>query len=175
MNSEKILYWVALGALALGMNQEYRNGGFPAAHRALDSAGNTVCHLVTRAEQTFAMAKFIVNPPAGPADAVLANADFSQEQVEMIQDQAREQAEMIRQQAQDQAEIVRDQIQAQAETLRVRAEMHRARFEQLRQLRESKFHFTRATTRHMTVVCPVTGQRVVVDTDPDQIEVSDNF
>jgi len=175
MNSEKILYWVALGALVVGMSHEYRDGKFPAAHRVITDTENQLCHLVTRAEQTMAMAKLIIHPSAAANDEVaLSAANFSQEQAEMIRDRAQEQAEMAR----DQAEMVREQVQAQAEMLQAQAEMRRAHFEQFRLFTQSQFHFRHAADRHVVVVCPKTGKRIFVKVETPEtpeVEISDNF
>jgi multidrug efflux pump subunit AcrA (membrane-fusion protein) len=166
MNSDKIVYWVALGVFVLGISHEYREGKFPAAHRVVSNAETTLCRLATRAEQTMAMAKLIVNPPAAVANhgVFVATSDFGAEQVEMLRDQAR-----------DQAELVREQVQAQAEILRARAELRRAEIEQMRRTTESQFHFSHAADRHVMLICPKTGARVAVKVNPPDVEVSDNF
>ncbi len=166
MNSDKIVYWVALGVFAVGISHEYRDGKFPAAHRVLANAETTLCRLASRAEQTAAMAKFIVDPPAARAshDLLAATSDFSPEQAAMLPDQAR-----------DQAEFVREQVRAQAEILRARAELRRAQVEQMRRFSESQFHFSHAADRHIVLLCPKTGAKVSVKVTPPDIEVSDNF
>ena len=175
MNSEKILYWVALGALVVGMSHEYSDGKFPAAHRMITDTENQLCHLVTRAEHTMAVAKLIIHPSAAATDdAALFAANLSQEQAEALRDRAQEQAEMAR----AQAEMVRDQVQAQAEMLRAQAEMRRAHFEQFRQFTHSQFHFGPAADRHIGLVCPKTGKKIFVKVEPPEapeVEVSDDF
>ncbi len=166
MNSEKIVYWVALGVFALGINHEYRDGKFPAAHQVMAKAESTLCHLAARAGQTVAMARLIVDPPAAVVnhDVLVATSDFGPEQVEML-----------RNQAQAQAELVREQVQAQAEILRARAELRRAQIEQMRRLTDSQFPFSHAADRHVVLICPKTGMKVAVKVNPPDVEVSDNF
>jgi hypothetical protein len=165
MNSDKMIYWVALGVFAMGISHEYRDGKFPTAHRAVATAETALCRLASRAEQTVAMAKFIVNPPAAaPEDVVAVTGDFGQEQVELLRDQAR-----------DQPELLREQVQAQAEIFRARAEMRRAQIEQMRQLTNSQFHFSQTADRRVMLVCPKTGARVSVRVNPPDVEVSNNF
>jgi hypothetical protein len=164
MNSDKTLYWVALIVIALGLSQQYRDGKYPAAHSAVTNVENTLCRLATRAEHTFAMARFIVNPPEASPDALASAGDFTQAQAELLRDQAL-----------GQAELVREQVQAQAEMLRARAEIRRAEIEQMRQFNRTQLHLSRAANRKVTLVCPVTGQRVSVRMDPETIEVGDNF
>jgi hypothetical protein len=165
MNSDKIIYWVSLGVFALGVSHEYREGKFPAAHRAVAHAETTLCQLVTRAEQTMAVAKFIINPPAPAADELVASANgFGQEQVELLPEQAR-----------DQAELVREQVQAQAEMIRVRAEVRRAEIEQIRRATRSQFQFAQTADRRVMLICPKTGARVSVKVNPTGIEIGDNF
>lgn len=165
MNSDKMIYWVALGVFALGISHEYRDGKFPVAHRVVASAETTLCQLATRAEQTVAVAKFIANPPVAPADDVVASTtDFGPEQVELLRDQAR-----------DQAELVREQVQAQAEVLRARAELRRAQIEQMQRLTQSQFQFSRTADRRVLLICPKTGARVSVRVNPPEVELGDNF
>jgi len=177
MNSEKILYWVALGALVLGVSHEYRDGKFPAAHRMVASAETTLCPVVARAERSLAMAKLILNPPAAATteDVALSAANFNQDQAELIRDQAREQAEMVREQARIQAEVVRQQIQARTEMIRAQADMQRARFDQWKGFAQSQVRFSPTADRQMVLVCPKTGARISVKVDPPEVEVSDNF
>jgi hypothetical protein len=187
MNSEKILYWVALGAMVVGMSHEYRDGKFPAAHRLVANAESTLCPVVARAERTLAMAKFILNPPAALTtdEVTLSAANLSQEQAEMLRDRAEEQAEMaraqaelVRDQARDQAEMIRDQVQAQAEMLRSQAEMRRTHFEQFRHFARSQFRFSSAADRHIELVCPTTGKKIFVKVETPEapeVEVSDDF
>lgn len=166
MNSDKIVYWVALSVFALGISHEYRDGKFPKAHRAVANAESTLCRLATRVDQTMATAKFIVDPPGAGAnhDVVAATSDFAPEQLEMLRDQAR-----------DQAELVREQVQVQAEILRARAELRRAEVEQMRRLTDSQFPFSRAADRRVVLICPKTGMKVAVKVNPPDVEVSDNF
>ena len=166
MNSEKIAYWVALGVFAVGVSHEYRDGKFSTAHHAMAKAETTLCHLVTRAEQTMAMARFIVNPPLPAAnhDAFALTADVAPEQVEILRDRAL-----------DQAELVREQVQAQAELLRAQAELRRLRVDQMHHLTESQFRFSHAANRHLTLICPKTGAKIAVDVNPPDVQVTDNF
>ena len=165
MNSEKIIYWVALAAFTLGMSHEYHAGKFPAAHRMLLSAESAVCPLVGRAERTLALARFIIHPPdAEPNDFFAASTGFAQDQAELLRDQAR-----------DQAELVREQVQAQAEMWRARAELQQAQIEQVRHMAGSEFRFSHAADRHIVLTCPKTGAKIAVKVDAPSVEVSDNF
>ncbi len=166
MNSDKIVYWVALSVFAVGLSHEYRDGKFSTAHRVMAKAETTLCHLVTRSAQTMAMARFIVSPPEATAnhDLFAVNAGFAPEQVEMLRDRAR-----------DQAELVREQVQAQAELLRAQAELRRLQIDQMRHFTESQVRFRQASDRHVMLICPKTGARVAVKVNPPDVEVSDNF
>lgn len=165
MNSDRMIYWVALGVFALGISHEYRDGKFPTAHRAVATAETALCRLATRAGQTMAMARFIIKPPAAaPEDVVAVTGDFGQGEVDLLRDQVR-----------DQAELVREQVQAQAEVLRARAEMRRAQVEQMRQLTTSQFRFSQTGNRRVLLFCPKTGARIAVNENPPDVEISDNF
>jgi hypothetical protein len=171
MNSDKILYWVALSAVVLAMSHEYRGGRFPATHRAVTNAENTLCHLVTRAERTLAMAELVFRAPAAT----------TQDMAAMTDDLNQEQVELLRARALEQAELVRDQVRAQAEELRARAEMQRAQIEQMRGVVQSRFHLSRTADRRV-IVCPETGVRITdrraADPDDDvdiDIQTGDSF
>lgn len=160
MNTDKMLYWIAVGIFALGISREYQDGKFPAAHRALGSAESTLCRLVTRAEQAVAMARVVVGPPS--VDDVSVS----------IGDLARGQAELLRDQAQARAELMREQIHAQAEVLEARAEIQRA---QVQWQVQSQFGLRNAANRQVTLVCPKTGARVSVKVNPPVAEIGDSF
>ena len=122
MNTTKAAYWIALAALALGLNSEYQHGKFPALHRAADRAGVAVCQLTARAEQTLATARLVVSQQAVPAvDSFASSSEMAEARAEMLQDQAR-----------DGEQMVRDQVRARAEILRAQAEIRRAQIEQIR-------------------------------------------
>jgi hypothetical protein len=162
MNSDKILYWVALGALVVVMSHEYRGGRFPATHRAVTNAEYTLCHLVTRAERTLAMAELVFHTPAATTgDLASMTDDLNQEQVELLRAQALEQTE-----------LVRDQVRAQAEEMRARAEMRRAQIEQMRGVVQSQFHLSRTADRRV-IFCPETGVRITDRhaADPDDVDI----
>jgi len=178
MNTNIAAYWIAVGALALGLNSEYHQGRFVALHQVADRAISAVCQVSARAEQTLAVATGLTPRRATLSDNLLAAADRSemtQDQVEMIREQARAQAEMVRAQ-------VRDQILAQRDFLRAQAEMRRADIQQLRWRVRSEINsgnVSRKVGRNMTVICPTTGTKVVVGDWSDMgdslptVEVSD--
>ena len=98
MNTDKTMYWVALGVLALGLHSEYRNGGFSAIHRVAGQAESTLCRLVTRAERTVALARVLTSSQPAPVDDLFAS----------VRDQELAQADVLRDQAQAHAELLRD-------------------------------------------------------------------
>src|SRR5262249_13977960 len=59
----KALYWIALGVFALGINSEYKNGGFPLAHQAAGRAEAVMCRTVSRVEQTLVLAGILKGAP----------------------------------------------------------------------------------------------------------------
>lgn len=181
MDTNKAAYWIALGALALGLNSEYRNGNFAAVHRVAESAGSVLCRISTRAEQTLAVALGMTNREKSPAvDLFAANQG-----TEMARAEAQAEAEMLREQARASAEMVRarvrDEIRAQADVIREQAEMERAQIEQIRWRTASHVGLARTANHRVTVVCPKTGARITLkpgvelaDIAPD-VEIEDNF
>jgi hypothetical protein len=176
MNSNVAAYWIAVGALALGLNSEYHQGRFVALHRVAESAGSVLCQVSARAEQTLAVATALTQGRANFSDSLLAAADrgeMARAQVVMIREEARAQAEMVREQ-------VREQILAQKDVLRAQAEMRGADIQQLR-WRVRSVNSGNAGRHPMTVVCPKTGASIVVSDWPDMnddlptVEVSDEF
>jgi len=162
MNSNKIMYWLALGVFALGLRSEYRNGGFPAIHRMADHAGSALCRIATRAEQTVALARVLTSDQPAAANDLLASVrDGEMEQVDLLRDQTLERAELLR-----------DEAHAQADRLRAQAELQRSQIEQIRWRTQSQFKF--AAERRVTLVCPKTGARISVNAGPD-VEVGASF
>lgn len=119
MNTTKAIYWIALAVFALALNSEYRHGQFPALHRVADRAGSTLCHDVTRAEQTYAMARFVIGRESAPANDLLAlrALQLAETRAE-VAEQARYQAEIMREQMREQANIIRAQVQIQRSEVR---------------------------------------------------------
>jgi len=182
MNTNKAAYWIALGALALGLNSEYSHGNFVVLHRIADRADFALCRITTRAEQTLAVAKLLMSRDPNPADGLLASAgevgEPAWEQTEADRDELRDN---VREQVRDQAEIlregVRDEIEAQADSIRAQVEMRRADIEQIRIRTRSQFSLPRAVSRPTSVACPKMGIWVVVNAEPADrsAEVEDAF
>ena len=164
MNSNKTAYWIAVGALALGLNSEYRQGNFAALHRIADRAGSAICGITTRARKTLEVAKFLTSPEKGLPDTLVASADeadMSQAHGEMLQERSRgrEEATLFRDGVRDR---VRNQIRAQADVIRARAEIRRAEIEIQLQTR-SAFTLASARNSDLTVFCPKTGTRIALN------------
>jgi hypothetical protein len=164
MNTNKIMYWLALGVFALGLRSEYQNGRFPAIHRVAEHTESSLCRIVTRAEQTFALARALTRTQPFAEDDLLASA------------RAREfaQAEMLRDQAQAHAQLIRDQVRAQADLIRAQAELQRSQIEQIRWDTQSQFKLTKAADRRVTLICPKTDARISVSAGPSAVEIGDN-
>ncbi|MFI5113656.1 MAG: hypothetical protein ACHP7J_00825 [Terriglobales bacterium] len=164
MNTNKIMYWLALGVFALGLRSEYRNGRFPAIHRAAEHAGSSLCRIVTRAEQTVALARALTGSQRLGTDNPLASAhdgEFAQ-------------AEMLRYQVQGHAQLIRDQVRAQVDLIRAQAESQRSQIEQIRWDTQSQFKLTKVAGRRVTLICPKTGARISVSAGPSAVEIGDN-
>ena len=61
MNTNKVAYWIALGALALGLASEYQHGNFASLHRLADRSGSIVCKIATQAQRTLAFASVLMS------------------------------------------------------------------------------------------------------------------
>jgi hypothetical protein len=170
MDAHKAGYWIAVGALALGLNSEYHHGNFVTLHKVAERAGSVACRITARAEETQAMAMGRVNRGGSMVDNLLASADASVSR--------RDHSEILRERAQDHAEFMRQHVRAQAEAMRARAEMRRAEVEQIGS--PSGFQFV-SGPRRVKVVCPKLGTRIVVNSGLDlrdvsaDVDVSENF
>jgi hypothetical protein len=164
MNTNKAAYWIAVGALALGLNSEYRHGNFVALHRVADRAGSAVCRMTNRAEKNLAMAIFLVRPEAGLAVAQVASsgeADIVRSRADMLREQGKEETVALRDGLRDRIrDQVRDEIRAHADVIRARAEMRRAEIE-IQQNTRSLVSFANINDRDATVFCPRTAMRIV--------------
>jgi hypothetical protein len=165
MNTNKLMYWLVLGVFALGLHSEYRNGRFPAIHRAAEHAESTFCRIVTRAEQTVALARVLTSPQPSTADDLFASA----------RDREMAQAELLRDQAEAHAQLLREQVRAQADLIRAQAELEQSQIEQIRWRTQPQFRLTNAANRRVTLICPKTGARISVNAGPSDVEVGNNF
>ncbi len=173
MDTNKAVYWIALGVLALGLNSEYQHGSFVAVHRVAEHAGSALCRMATRAEETLAVARVLTSRDRFPADGLSAapdGAEMARAQEELLRDQARDEAELLR-------DRLRDEVQAQADVVREQAETKRAEVEQIRLRMRSQFRLARAVNRRVTVVCPKTGVRIALNAGLAEVspDVEDSF
>jgi len=164
MDTNKAVYWIALGVLALGLNSDYQHGSFVALHRVAEHAGSALCRMATRAEETLAVARVLTSRDRFPADGLSAATDGAE--------MARAQEALLRDQARDEAELLRDGVQAQADVVRAQVEAQRAEIEQTRIRMRSQFRLARTVNRRVTVVCPKTGVRIAVNAGMRLAEVS---
>jgi hypothetical protein len=170
MNTNKLMYWLVLGVFALGLHSEYRNGRFPAIHRVAEHAESTLCRIVTRAEQTVALARVLTSPQPLAADDLFASSrDREMAQGELLRDPTRAHAQLLRD------HVLRDQVGAQADLIRAQAELQQSQIEQIRWRTQSQFRLTNAAQRRVTLVCPKTGARISVNAGRSDIEVVDNY
>ncbi len=168
MDTNKAVYWIALGVLALGLNSEYQHGSFVAVHRVAEHAGSALCRMATRAEETLAVARVLTSRDRFPADGLSAatdGAEMARAQEELLRDQARDEAELLR-------DRLRDEVQSQADVIRAQAEVQRAEIEQIRVRMRSQVRLARTVDRRVTVVCPKTGGRIAVNAGMRLAEVS---
>jgi len=156
--NNKVLYWIALGVFALGLNSEYQQGNLSLAHRVAGHAGAVLCKIATRAEQTLAVARVLTGRQQSSVD----DQFIALHQAEVDRALAEHQAEMARAMALRQGDM--DRIQRRLD--RVHMVVDRAQLSKMRILERTRFKLSNAATRRI-VVCPQTGTRVMVDADPD--------
>src|ERR1035441_5687277 len=149
MDANKATYWVAVGALALGLSSEYRPGNFADVHRIAERASAELCRVAIRAEEILALATGRIGREKLPVDAMVASLDRAET--------VREQSGVLGERARDQAELTRERVRAQAEMIRAQVEMQRAEIERLRWNSRSRVRLTAAEGRRAVVVCPKTG------------------
>jgi hypothetical protein len=177
MDTNRAAYWIALAALALGLNSEYRQGNFQALHRVASHAETVLCRISTGAEHNLVMARALASTSEGPSSVhdLLASASgpaMTRNQAEQLRDSIQER---LREQVQGQ---IRAQIRAQSEAIRAQAEMRRVEVERSR----SEYALVSAVNRSVnrtvnirTVFCPKVSTRVVVSVKPELADVSKEF
>jgi hypothetical protein len=162
MNTNKALYWIALGIFALGLNSEYHNGNLPFAHRVANRAEAVLCRIATRAEQSLAAVRVLTDRPG--RDLSIDDEFVARQQAEVARVMAEHQAGLDRAMALRQADL--DRVQQNLD--RMHMVLDRVQVEKLDKLQRIRFKLSDATNRRMVVVCPETGARVSVDADlPD--------
>jgi hypothetical protein len=150
MNTNKAAYWIALGALALGLTSEYQHGNFASLHRLADRGGSIVCRISTQAQRTLAFARVLMSRDGASARNLVASLDeanTARVRSEMQRDQARIQATLVRDQ-------IRDQARVRADVPRAQAEIRRAEIEQIRWSVQSQNGSAATRNRSVTIVCP---------------------
>jgi len=155
MNTDKAVYWIAVGVLALGLNSEYQHGNLAALHRVAERADSVVCRVTMRAERTLAVARLLTSRDGSAADDLVASAGAAET--------ARDKAVLLRDMLRHR---VTDELRAQAEVIRAQAEV-RSNIEQIRLHARSQFRFVGAAHHRLTVLCPETNLRIAEDAGPD--------
>ena len=163
MNS-KAIYWIALGAFALGLNSEYRSGNLPGLNRVANRAEAVLCRVATRAEQSLAMARVLTGrPPEFRVD----DEFLARQQAQVDRVMAEHQAELDRAMALRQADF--DRVQQRLD--RMHMVLDRTQLQKVRVLERSRFKLSNAASRRVMVICPKTGAEISVDAVPDMLDV----
>jgi len=189
MNTTKATYWIALAAFALALNSAYHHGKFLALHSAVNHTESRLCHLATRAEQTFAWARVLTGHQS---QEFRADDEFiAREQAQVARAVAEHQADLDRALAEHQDDLARAMALRRADLDcmhqkidRMHMVLDRAQFQRLRVLERARVKVSEAAGRRTIVVCPKTGPRITVQADGDipemdteiaDIEVGDSF
>jgi hypothetical protein len=147
MDMNKVIYFVAVGVLALGLQSEYRQGNFADLHRAADQADCWMNRVALSAERTlvastssssFRSSLFQSSSYSYGRNLAAEKLVASTRAAEM----ARTQAEMMRDQARSRAECVRETIQEQ---VRAQAEVRRAVYQMQQELQRSQIRIVRTS------------------------------
>lgn len=186
MNS-KAIYWIALGAFALGFHSEYQRGNIPGLQRIADRAEATLCRLASQADETLAMARVL---GGSRQPEIRVKEDWAAgRQVEIDRVMAEQQARLNRELALRQAELNRamalhqaDLARAQARLDRMQIVLGRARLIREHALERTHFNLANASGRRTSVFCSGTNLSIKVPVDlPDidvnvpEVEVGDSF
>lgn len=141
MDTNKVIYFVAVGVLALGLQSQYQQGSFSALHRAADQADCWASRLALDTEKTLVAS-------SGSSRLLRASSmgrSFATEQMlasTRAAEMARMQAEMMSEQARNQAECVRETIREQ---VRAQAEVRRAVVQMQQDLQRSQIRIVRTS------------------------------
>ena len=189
MDTTKAAYWIALAVVAMALNSAYHRGKFPALHSAVNATESRLCPLVTRAEQTFAIARAWTGHQN---QEFRVDDDFlAREQAQMARVMAEEQADLARDLAEQQVDLARtmDLRRADVDCVhqkvdRMRMVLDRAQGQRLRVLERARIRIANSPAGRLLIVCPKTGIQVRVHADGDlpdmdnelsEIEVGDSF
>lgn len=164
MNS-KAIYWIALGAFALGLNSEYQSGNLPGLHRVANRAEAVLCRVATRAEQSLAMARVLTGRPR--PEFRVDDEFMARQQAQVDRVMAEHQADLDRAMALRQADF--DRVQQRLD--RMHMVLDRTQLQKVRVLERSRFKLSNAAGRRVMVICPKTGAEISVDAVPDMLDV----
>ncbi len=164
MNS-KAIYWIALGAFALGLNSEYQSGNLPGLSRVANRAEAVLCRVATRAEQSLAMARVLTGRPR--PEFRVDDEFLARQQAQVDRVMAEHQADLDRAMALRQADF--DRVQQRLD--RMHMVLDRTQLQKVRVLERSRFKLSNAASRRVMVICPKTGAEISVDAVPDMVDV----
>jgi hypothetical protein len=180
MNTDKTMYWVALGVLALGLHSEYRNGRFSAIHHVASQAESTLCRLVTSAEQTLATARILT--ASVPQEVRVDDDLIARQQAQVERVMGEHQADLDRVLADRQAHLNRavGMRQANLDCLqekldRMHVALDRAQLQRARALERMQFQLSNAVNHRVVEVCPSTGAKITVRADANLSDLDMNF
>jgi len=166
MNTNKLAYFVVLGVLAFGLSSEYQKGNYPALHRAVGVVENSLCRLATRAEHTLATARILTS--RAPEEFRVDDEFFARQQAQVERVMAEHQMDIDRAMALRQAHL--DCLQQKLDRMHLVVE--RAQFQRTRALERARVRLTNVGNQSMIMVCPKTGARITVRTDPSDLNIS---
>src|SRR5690242_510752 len=123
MNTNKALYWIALGAIAFGLSSEYQRGGLSSFQSIAEGTEARLAHLATDAQEALSAAAMVTGHwgVSSSKQTLVAQAD----EVAGVMDMHEAQVERVV--AAHEAQIAR----AQARLVRVQAELQRENIERL--------------------------------------------
>jgi hypothetical protein len=139
MDTNKVIYFAAVGVLALGLQSQYKQGSFTTLHRVASQADCLMSRVAVDAEKTllatvgptFSSSSLRRSAAAESLAASTTAAEMSRMQAEMMREKARSQAECVR-------ETIREQVRAQAE-------VRRAVYQMRQELQRSQMRIVRTS------------------------------
>lgn len=175
MNMNKVLYWVALAAVAFGLSSEYQRGGFARLHSLAEYTEARLFSVATQAEHSL-LALGILPIHARPSST--QEAMLRSDQIGRVLELHK--AELGRAIALHEAELER----AEARIARAQAIMAHTDLARMQVLAAPHFKVIKDADHRAITICSKSGRHVRIESSPDmsdldidmpEIETGDQF
>jgi hypothetical protein len=159
MNTNKVVYWIALAAIAGGLGSEYQHGGFASLHAVEERTGARLCRATIQVQHVLMAAGLLTNH-----SQFTPSEEFVTQQAEQL-----ERASALGQVALDRAMAQRDaQIaRAQAQLAQVQAALERAQLRRVQVLETSRVKMFNGASHRVMTICPSRGRHFRIEAGPE--------